>query len=177
MRHELRIDGLQGWVPYTASVFQLMRYDLYLPKSIDLIQHPGQVIVAIPVRAPWEFELDKHAVSPSPSSEAFHGREGVWYHPDDVGNDLIELEPREPISGDELVAWKEYVLTPIPIAPPHQMRTHRYLIRWWWSAVYVATVKTDVVSLLEVHNEEGRCWSFNTEHFQIAGIDYQPPQV
>jgi len=125
--------------------------------NIQITEFPGKVVVRLHFRWTDSWGPD------------VHGQEGVWYKPDDYTKEFTKLKPFE--VEDALLGSCLVELKPVPFAPPHQMRRHRFLVRWWDADVYLPTIKAQVVTLIETHSEsESPHWTIAFDNGSLEGI-------
>jgi hypothetical protein len=76
---------------------------------------------------------------------------------------IIELEPFK----IETDGTKLYEIHVKPSAPEHQIRRHRWQVRYWVSAGDLAEIKSTTIMIAEYHDEP---WEFMVDGIIIKGI-------
>jgi len=145
-----------------------MLFDITSPRCVELHSFPGRVVVRISFRQDYERE-------DSWDEASLHGQEGVWYRPDNDRGNVIKQEPLPPTAEEHRLdeyGFKLFELKPEPCAPPHQVRRHRFLLRWWDRDVYFPTIQAQILTLMEHHQEEGPpMWSLSNGRFSVEGFE------
>jgi hypothetical protein len=145
-----------------------VKIDADNPRYFSLLEHPGEVVVAVRKRTEWEMEL-------STMSEL--GREGAWY----VDEDERKHVPLEPFSEDgegEQGNWRSLLFRLRPPEGGRELRDHRFLFRFWSSDVHVPSIKTSVF-ILRRHErgDGGATWELRTPAATLYGIGVGGPPV
>jgi len=138
----------------------LLRISRYGGTTLDLNSHPGEMAV--------ELDMD----SPKGQGQVtYYGSEGI----DMVG---VELQPNlvedPPGFGEGVATW---FLDPVPCAPVHQIRQHRYLIRYSGGDTYVTHPAYRNITLTE-HNLN--CWELSVEGIKariVMPLDFKAAEA
>jgi hypothetical protein len=120
---------------------------------VVLDSYPGQLVVAISVRAQWEKE----------DFPADIGEEGVWYRNENY--DVVKFEPFK----KEEHLWF-YDIKPFGPHQSNRMITHQFLARVWNPDVYLPALTAKRFTVVEHDHEGSPYWEFRSEKAHVSGF-------